>query len=77
MSRPRKVQGEMEMSEDYPLVKTLIQPIATSLNSEGRKAYEVDAIVSAWVEKGYKLITAFPYSNSPDFVQVLYVLAKQ
>lgn len=67
----------MEMSEEYPLVKTLIQPIATALNSEGRAGYEVDAIVSAWVEKGYKLITAFPYATTPDFVQVLYVLAKQ
>lgn len=65
------------MSEEYPSVKHLIQPIALNANSDARHPYEVDKVVSLWVDRGYTLVTAFPYANAPDYIQMVYVLVKQ
>ena len=78
MGRPKKLyEGEQKvMSEEYPSVKHLVQPIAIKPGSEARLAGEVDQVVSSWVDRGYTLVTAFPYSNAPDYIQMVYVLVK-
>jgi len=78
MARPRKTyEGEQKlMSEEYPSVKHLVQPIALNANSDARLPGMVDEKVSAWVDRGYTIVTAFPYSNAPDYIQMVYVLVK-
>jgi len=79
MGRPKKLyEGEQKvMSEEYPSVKHLVQAIALNANSDARSAKEVDEVVGVWIDRGYTMITAFPYANAPDYIQVLYVLVKQ
>lgn len=85
MLKTDRTTGEIGMSDtrevELPLVKNLILPIATSAGAAATSGawlgVQVDAEVSKWIERGYKLITAFPYANAPEYVQVLYVLAKQ
>jgi hypothetical protein len=79
MARLRKLaaEGVMEMTEEYPLVKNLILPISLRPGGDGWPVEEVNQEVGKWVARGYTLVTAFPYANTPDYIQVLYVLAKQ
>jgi len=56
------------MSEEYPSVKHLVQAIALSASSDARSAKEVDEVVGVWIDRGYTMITAFPYSNAPDYI---------
>lgn len=79
MARPKKLyEGENQtMGTSYHSVKHLVQPLAIQPGSAGRPAVEVDAKVSEWIDAGYTLVTAFPYANAPDYIQMVYVLVKQ
>ena len=89
MARPRKLyEGENQIMSnqyvpenyppaDYPRVKTLVQPVAVMAGSEGRDVIKVDSMVAAWVEVGYRLVSAYPYAHEPDTVHMVYVLEKQ
>lgn len=78
MARPKKLyEGEnQEMSEEYPSVKQLVQGISLNATSGLRSAAEVDKVVGAWVDRGYNLVSATVVTKEPDYIQVLYVLAK-
>ncbi len=78
MARPKKLyEGEQKvMSEEYPSVKTLVQTIATAPGADARYGRQVDEIVGSWVDRGYTLVSAYPYANSNDTVVVVYVLVK-
>lgn len=78
MARPKKLyEGEnQEMSEEYPSVKQLVQGISLAATSGLRSATEVDKIVGSWVDRGYVLVDTHVLTKEPDYVQVLYVLAK-
>lgn len=79
MARPRKLyEGEkQEMSEEYPSVKQTVQGISLTATAGLRSAAEVDKIIGSWVDRGYVLVSTHVLTKEQDFVQVLYVLAKQ
>ena len=63
---------------EEPLVHTMLRAIATTAVPVGdtKMIEQVDADVSAWVARGYRLVSTHYVGREPEGLMMLYVLSK-
>lgn len=73
LSEPTKAPEFVE-----PMVHTMLRAIATTAIPIGdtQMISQVDADVSAWVERGYRLVNTHYVGREPEGIMMLYVLSK-
>jgi hypothetical protein len=65
---------------ELPLVKHIVRYISIQGPdaSQGHfSAFEVDAYLSSWVQRGYKLLSAQYIGQNPEGIGILYILVRQ
>lgn len=74
------VEAEVKSAtKDYePRVHTMVRSIATTAVPQGdsQPVYEVDADVSGWVERGYKLVSTHLIGVDANAINLVYILSK-
>ena len=77
MARKPTLSGDYEMTENVMKVKQLQRVIAKDLSGMQHGALsieQVDALLSSWFDKGYKLFNTHYIGESPDGYSMIYVL---
>ena len=81
MPRRRTTElGEELVMNEYPLVKQVARVISRKNIDNDVDGYHkletIDAYLSEWVERGYKLVNTHLVSEIPEGYQMLYILEK-
>lgn len=73
-----EVESEKAGHPFEPMVHTMVRSIATTPVPIGdaQPIYEVDADVSLWVERGYKLVSTHLIGVDVNSINMVYVLSK-
>lgn len=67
-----------EQMENLPLVKQMVRWISAGINETGDSVFTIDAELSLYLEKGYKLVSTHYLGTDPqNGIGVLYILAIQ
>ena len=80
MPRIKTVQLGENVVMEYPLVKQIVRVISRMSQDDDLGGFHsvetIDAYLSEWVEKGYKLVNTHLVSEIPEGYQMLYILEK-